>query len=125
MRIGMTRVYVRDVSAAFRFYTEVLGFVEKLRAPEADLAIVVSAEEPEGSTLLLEPNASPVAKSYQEAVYRAGLPEIVFFVKDVQSEFERLKRLGVAFRQEPTKADWGTFAVFDDTCGNFIQLFEA
>ena len=124
MKIGLTRVFVRDVGAAFKFYTEVLGFAEKLRMPEADLAIVVSAEDPEGTTLLLEPNANPIAKTYQEAVYEAGLPEIVFFVKDVQKEYERLDRLGVVFRQKPTKTDWGTQAIFDDTCGNFIQLYQ-
>jgi len=125
MKIGMTRVYVRDVGAAFKFYTEVLGFAEKLRMPEADLAVVVSPKDPEGVTLLLEPNANPIAKTYQEAGYQAGLPEIVFTVKDIQKDYERLDRLGVVFWQKPTKTDWGTQAVFDDTCGNLIQLYQA
>jgi predicted enzyme related to lactoylglutathione lyase len=124
MKIGLTSVFVRDVSHAFRFYTEVLGFVEKLRVPEADLAIVVSPEDPEGTALLLEPNGNPIAKTYQEAVYGTGLPVIIFMVKDVHREHERLKQLGVAFRQEPTKTEWGTQAIFDDTCGNFIQLHQ-
>ena len=124
MKIGLTSVYVHDVNAAFKFYTEVLGFVEKLRVPEADLAIVVSPEEPEGTALLLEPNGNPIAKAYQEAIYREGLPQIVFLVKDIHQDHERMKKLGVVFRQGPTKTEWGTQAVFDDTCGNFIQLHQ-
>ena len=76
MKIGMTSVYVGDVDAAFEFYTDVLGFVEKLRVPEAGMAIVVSPEEPEGTALLLEPNGNPIAKRYQDGLYRAGLPPI-------------------------------------------------
>ena len=125
MKIGMTRVYVTDVDAAFKFYTETLGFVEKLRIPDAQLAIVVSPEDPEGTTLMLEPNGNPIASTYQQAIFGTGLPEIVFFVDDVQREYERLKQLGVVFRRSPTTTKWGTQAVFDDTCGNYIQLHQA
>jgi catechol 2,3-dioxygenase-like lactoylglutathione lyase family enzyme len=124
VKIGLTSVFVRDVNEAFKFYTEILGFVEKLRVPEAELAIVVSPDEPDGTALLLEPNGNPIAKTYQEAIYQLGLPEIVFIVKDIHREYERLTRAGVVFRQEPTKTEWGTQAVFDDTCGNFIQLHQ-
>jgi predicted enzyme related to lactoylglutathione lyase len=92
--------------------------------PEAYLAIVASPEDPDGTGLLLEPNNNPIAKSYQEGIYQSGLPVIVFAVEDVQKEYERLKGLGVVFTKEPTKTDWGTEAVLDDTCGNFIQLYQ-
>ncbi|WP_242112821.1 VOC family protein [Luteimonas aquatica] len=120
----MTSVYVADVEAAFAFYTRTLGFREKLRIPEARLAIVVSAEDPDGTTLLLEPNDNPIARTYQQALREAGLPVIVFFVEDVAAEHERLRRLGVVFTQAPTATEWGTQAVFDDTCGNYIQLHD-
>jgi catechol 2,3-dioxygenase-like lactoylglutathione lyase family enzyme len=126
MKIALTSVIVDDPIKAFKFYTEVLGFVEKVYMPEAQLAIVVSPEEPEGTGLLLEPNGNPIAKTFQEAVYQQGLPLIVFGVEDLQSEFEKLQKLGVVFRQEPTKTDWGTQeAVFEDTCGNLIQIAQS
>ena len=125
MKIAMTSVFVNDPPGAFRFYTEVLGFRERLFMPEANLAIVVSPEDPDGTGLLLEPNDNPVAKTYQQSLYRAGLPVIVFSAPDVQPEYERLSRAGVVFRQPPTQSEAGVAAVFDDTCGNFIQLFQA
>lgn len=124
MKIGMTSVFVHDPIKAFTFYTQTLGFIERVYMPEMYLAIVASPEEPEGTGLLLEPNNNPIAKTYQEAVYQAGLPIIVFQVADIQQEYERLRGLGVVFTKEPTKMDWGTEAVFDDTCGNLIQLFQ-
>lgn len=125
MKIALTNVYVDDPIKAFKYYTEVLGFVEKLYMPEANLAIVVSPEDQEGTSLLLEPNDNPIAKSYQDALRKAGLPSIVFGVEDVQQEYERLKKLGATFTQEPTKTDWGVEAVLDDTCGNFIQIAQS
>ena len=124
MKIGLTSVFVDDPAKAFKFYTEVLGFVERLYIPEANLAIVVSPEEPDGTGLLLEPNDNPVARTYQEAVYAQGLPAIVFTVEDVQKEYERMKELGVVFTKEPTKTEAGIEAIFDDTCGNLIQLYQ-
>jgi predicted enzyme related to lactoylglutathione lyase len=124
MKIALTNVYVDDPGKAFKFYTEVLGFVERLYVPEAQLAIVVSPEEPGGTGLLLEPHGFPIVTAYQEAIYKEGLPAIVFGVEDVQGEYERLKGLGVVFTQEPTTTEWGTQAIFDDTCGNLIQLHQ-
>jgi predicted enzyme related to lactoylglutathione lyase len=124
MKIALTSVIVDDPSKAFTFYTEVLGFIERMYIPEARLAIVVSPEDPDGTGLLLEPNDNPISKTFQEAVRKQGLPPIVFGVEDVQKEYERLKKLGVVFTQEPTKTDWGTQALFDDTCGNLIQIFQ-
>ncbi len=124
MKIALTSVPVNSPVEAFKFYTEVLGFVKKIYMPEANLAIVVSPEEPGGTALLLEPNDNPIARTFQEALYKAGLPPIVFGVEDIQKEYERLKNLGVVFRKEPTKTAWGTQALFEDTCGNLIQLHQ-
>ncbi|HEU0080363.1 MAG TPA: VOC family protein [Longimicrobiaceae bacterium] len=122
MKIALTSVFVNDPLEAFRFYTEKLGFVEKMYMPEHFLAIVASPEDPDGTGLLLEPNVNLGAREFQKGIYDAGLPVIVFGVPDVQAEYERLKGRGVVFRKEPTKTDWGIEAVFDDTCGNYIQI---
>ena len=125
MKIGLTSVFVHDPNEAFKFYTETLGFVKQLHIPEAQIAIVVSPEDPGGTALLLEPNDNPIAKTYQEGIYQSGLPVIIFMVANVQQEYERLKKLGVVFKQEPTKTEWGTQAIFDDTCGNYIQIHQS
>jgi len=124
MKIALTSVTVNNPIEAFKFYTEVLGFKEKLYMPDAYLAIVVSPEDPDGTALLLEPNDNPLAKTFQEGIYKSGLPVIVFGVDDVKKEYEKLKAKGVIFKQEPTKTDWGTQAVFDDTCGNYVQIHQ-
>jgi predicted enzyme related to lactoylglutathione lyase len=123
MKITLTSIPVDDPIKAFKFYTEILGFIEKMYIPEASLAIVASPEEPEGTGLLLEPRGNSYAKTYQEFIFEAGLPVIVFGVEDIQAEFARLKELGVEFKSEPTKTEWGTQALFNDTCGNYIQLY--
>ena len=120
----MTSVFVDDPAQALQFYTEVLGFVAKMYVPEIQLAIVASPEEPDGTGLLLEPNASPLARTYQQGLYQAGLPALVLGVEDIQAEYERIKELGVAFRSEPVETEWGTQVLFDDTCGNLIQLHQ-
>jgi len=124
MKIALTSVIVNNPNEAFKFYTEVLGFVKRMYIPEANLAIVVSPEEPNGPGLLLEPNDNPIGKTFQEALYKQQLPAIVLGVEDIQKEYERLKKSGVVFRKEPTKTEWGTQALFDDTCGNFIQIHQ-
>ena len=125
MKIALTSVFVHDPKVAFKFYTEVLGFVEKLYMPEANLAIVASPEEPNGTSLLLEPNDNPIAKTYQKGLFKSGIPCIIFGVEDIKAEYERMKKLGVVFRKEPVKTDHGTQALFEDTCGNLIQLYQA
>ncbi|GIW05488.1 MAG: hypothetical protein KatS3mg060_0293 [Dehalococcoidia bacterium] len=124
MRIALTSVFVHDVAKAFAFYTEVLGFVETLRVPEANLAIVVSPEDPDGTMLLLEPSDNPIAKQYQQALYAAGLPPIVFGVDDLVAEYSRLTTRGVRFRQPPTATEAGLVALIEDGCGNLIQLHQ-
>lgn len=125
MKIKLVSVFVSSPVDAFKFYTEVLGFVKVMFMPEMQLAIVASPEEPKGTALLLEPNTSPIAKTYQKAIYEKGLPVIVFGVDDVQKEYERLKAKGVKFRSEPVKNEWGTQALFEDTFGNLIQIHQS
>lgn len=124
MKIIMTSIYVNDPIAAFEFYTEVLGFVEKMYVPDARLAIVTSPEEPEGTGLLLEPNENPIGGNYQAALYEAGIPVIVFGVEDIQSEYERLKDSGVIFRNAPVETVYGTQALIEDGFGNLIQIHQ-
>jgi predicted enzyme related to lactoylglutathione lyase len=125
MKIALTSIFVNDPVAAFKFYTEVLGFVEKLYLPEQNLAIVASPEEPNGTGLLLEPNDSELARTYQNGLFAAGIPAIIFGVTDLQTEHKKLVAKGVTFRQEPVKTQTGTQALFEDGCGNLIQLYQA
>ena len=124
IKVGLVSIFVNDPNAAHAFYTEKLGFVTKMHMPEHHLAIVVSAADPNGTSVLLEPNGNLGADVFQKAVYDANMPIIVFSTEDIQAEYERLRGQGVTFRQEPTKEDYGTVAVFDDTCGNLIQLMQ-
>jgi len=124
MKVALTSVPVIDPIAAFMFYTQKLDFVEKMYLPEMKLAIVVSPEDPEGTAILLEPRGNLNSDAYWEGIYNAGLPCIIFGTDDVEAEFERLKERGVVFKQAPTKTEWGTQAIFDDTCGNFIQIHQ-
>lgn len=125
MKIGMTSVFVDDPVKAFTFYTEVLGFREKLFIPKQWLAIVVSPEDPNGTSLMLEPNHNAIAKRYQLGLYKAGIPVIVFTTADIKQEYERLLSLGVLFRKEPTNTKYGIEALFEDGFGNIIQLYQA
>src|SRR5271166_3364767 len=106
MQIKLTGVFVDDQDKALKFYTGVLGFVKKLEFPAGKYKwlTVVSPEEPEGPQLVLEPNDgyNPAAKTYQQEIFRQGIPAANFFVGDVQKEYERLKQLGVTFTEEPT-----------------------
>lgn len=122
MKIALTSISVNDPIAAFKFYTGILRFKEKMYIPEAFIAIVVSPEDLDGPALLLEPRGNLNSDKYFEGIYEAGLPVIVFGVADVQKEYETLKKLGVVFKTEPTKTDWGIEAIFDDTCGNYVQI---
>jgi predicted enzyme related to lactoylglutathione lyase len=126
MKIQLTSVFVSDQDKALKFYTEVLGFVKKNDFPvgEAKWLTVVSPEGPDDVELLLEPNGNPIAKTYQEALYTQGIPCTAFAVSDIESESERLRNLGVKFHKEPTHMGSATIAVFDDTCGNLIQIYQ-
>jgi len=124
MKIKMTSVLVSDPNEALKFYTEILGFQTLMHMPEMRLAIVVDPKNPDGTALMLEPNETPFAKTFQETAYEKGLPVIVFGSDDVVAEYERLKSKGVVFKSEPKKTEWGTLAVFDDTFGNYIQIHQ-
>ncbi|MGW3040290.1 VOC family protein [Kitasatospora sp. NPDC001159] len=124
MRINLTSVFVDDQDKALRFYTEMLGFVKKEKVPlgEHRWLTVVSPEQPEGTELLLEPDAHPAVKPYKAALVADGIPAASFAVDNVHAEYERLHRLGVRFTKEPLATGPVTVAVLDDTCGNLIQL---
>ncbi|MDD1695382.1 MAG: VOC family protein [Methanoregula sp.] len=126
MRIELTSVFVNDQAKALTFYTKTLGFVKKadITAGEYRWLTVVSPENKDGTQLVLEPNANPAAKTYQEAIFKQGIPATAFIADDIQKEFERLKKLGVKFTMEPTKVTGSTIARLDDTCGNLIQIIQ-
>jgi catechol 2,3-dioxygenase-like lactoylglutathione lyase family enzyme len=124
MRINLTSVFVDDQEKASQFYTNVLGFVTKHDIPlgEDRWLTVVSPQDPNGTELLLEPSSHPAVKPYKQALVEDGIPAAQFAVDDVRAEHERLLGLGVRFTQEPTQMGPVTTAVFDDTCGNLIQI---
>ncbi|HET7009749.1 MAG TPA: VOC family protein [Anaerolineales bacterium] len=124
MKIVLTSVFVKDQEKALQFYTKVLGFEKRkdLPAGEFRFLTVGSPENPNGPELLLEPNDNPAAKAFQKAVYEQGIPATSFGVDDLQAEYQRLKGLGVKFTMEPAQLGPVTMAVFDDTCGNLIQI---
>jgi catechol 2,3-dioxygenase-like lactoylglutathione lyase family enzyme len=126
MRINLTSVLVDDQDKALRFYTEVLGFQKKTEIPlgEHRWLTVVSPDDPNGTELVLEPDAHPAAKPFKDALVGDGIPFTSFAVDDVRQEFARLQSLGVEFAQEPVDMGPVTTAVFDDTCGNLIQIAE-
>ena len=117
-------MFVNDQAKALEFYTKTLGFVKKADFPAGKYRwlTIVSPEEPNGTQLVLEPNDNPAAKSYQESIFKQGIPATMFFVDDIQKEYQRLKTLGVRFTMVPTKTTGSTIAVFDNTCGNLIQI---
>lgn len=123
-RITVTSVPVADQDAALRFYTDTLGFVERRSIPlGADRWLtVVSADDPEGTELLLEPNGHPVAATYQRGLYEAGIPAATFQVDDIDAEIARLRDLGVRIAVEPMDVPGSRTAIIDDTCGNLIAL---
>jgi catechol 2,3-dioxygenase-like lactoylglutathione lyase family enzyme len=124
MKIVVTSVLVDDQQKALDFYTRTLGFVLKHDVPLGSYRwlTVVSPEDPMGTELLLEPDEHPAAKPWKRALVRDGIPYTSLGVSDVRAEHERLSNLGVAFTQPPVVMGPVTTAVFDDTCGNLIQI---
>jgi catechol 2,3-dioxygenase-like lactoylglutathione lyase family enzyme len=124
MKIVVTSVLVDDQDKALKFYTDVLGFVKKTEIPmgEARWLTVVSADDPNGTELLLEPDGHPAAKPFKRALVDDGIPFTSFGVDDVHEEYERLCAAGVRFTQPPVNMGPVTTAVLDDTCGNLIQI---
>jgi catechol 2,3-dioxygenase-like lactoylglutathione lyase family enzyme len=126
MRIKLTSLMVDDQDKALRFYTETLGFRKKHDIPVGEYRwiTVVSPEGPDDLELALEPNANPAGRTFQEAMFGQGIPLAAFEVADINKEFTRLTAKGVAFTRNPAPAGPVSIAVFADTCGNLIQLYQ-
>ncbi len=126
MKIKLTSVFVDDQDKALEFYTKMLGFVKKQDIPLGKFKwlTVASPDEPNGTELLLEPNDNSAAKTFQQAIHQQAIPAASFFVDDIQSEYEKLKKRGVKFTMEPTKVPGSSIAMFDDTCGNLLQIVQ-
>ena len=126
IKIELNSLLVDDQDKALKFYTEVLGFVKKTEIPMGEFKwlTVASKAGPEGVELVLEPLGFPPAKTFQAALFEAGIPQQAFAVDDMAAEYSRLSKLGVQFRGEPVEAGPVVMAMFEDTCGNLIQLYQ-
>ena len=126
MEIKIASVFVDDQEKALQFYTDVLGFEVKQDVPAGEYRwlTVGSPEASNDVQLLLEPNAHPAAQQYQAAIYADGIPATVLFSSDFQGDYERLRGRGVRFKAEPVRESWGSSVLFDDTCGNWINLVQ-
>ena len=124
MKLKVTSIYVDDHEKALRFYTDVLGFVKKTDVTQGPYRwlTVVSAEEPDGVELQLALNDNPAAATYQQAMFEQSQPAAMFYVDDVQQEYDRMTALGAEFTMPPTKVTGSTIAVLKDTTGNLIQI---
>jgi catechol 2,3-dioxygenase-like lactoylglutathione lyase family enzyme len=124
MKIHLASVFVDDQDKALKFYTEVLGFVKKTEIPlgEARWLTVVSPDDPGTTELLLEPDDHPAVRPFKQALVQDGIPFTSFAVDDVDAEYERLRAMNVRFTQAPVTLGPVTTAVFDDGCGNLIQI---
>ena len=126
MRIKLTSIMVDDQEKALRFYTDVLGFRKKHDIPVGEYRwiTVTSPEGPDDVELALEPNANPAGKAFQDAMFSQGIPVAAFEVADLANEFSRLSAEGVAFTKQPKNAGPVALAIYADTCGNLIQVYQ-
>ena len=128
MKVKFCSVPISDYDQALRFYTEKLGFVKSKDIPlggGARWLTVISPDQPDGPEVVLEPNAEyPAMKALKESLVKDGIPYTAFEVVDIHKEYERLKKVGVKFSMEPTDMGTTTIAIFDDTCGNLLQIFQ-
>jgi glyoxylase I family protein len=126
MKIKLNSIFVEDQTRALEFYTRVLGFRKQTEIPvgEYKWLTVVSPDGPPEVELVLEPNSNPAARAYQEALFGQGIPITAFEVDDIQAEVKKLKGRGVQFTMEPTPTGPVTIAIFADTCGNLIQIYQ-
>ncbi len=124
MKIGLTSIYVNDQEKALRFYTNVLGFVKKTDVTQGPYRwlTVTSPEDPNCVELQLAPDSNPAAQAYQRALFEQGQPAAMFYVDDVQREYNRMQAAGAEFTMPPTKVTGSTIAMLNDTCGNLIQI---
>ncbi len=126
MRIRLTSIMVDDQDKALKFYTQILGFRKKHEFPAGEYRwiTVVSPEGPDELELSLEPNANPAGQAFQQATFNQGIPAAAFESADIEKEYARLKSQGVAFTKQPTRMGPVSIAIFADTCGNLIQLYQ-
>lgn len=125
MRIRLNSIMVDDQDKALAFYTDVLGFVKSVEIPMGDYRwLTVRSPEGGDAELSLEPNANPAGKAFQQAMFAQGIPMTAFEVDDLAADYARLDKLGVTFTRQPTAAGPVTIAVFSDTCGNLIQIYQ-
>ena len=127
MEIIANSIFVENQEEALQFYTDVLGFEKKIDEPVGEgfrWLTLVSPNQPEGTQLVLEPNGNPIASDYQQRLFEANIPITMFGVTDVQQEYQRLSQKDVKFTVEPTTMGNAKMAIFDDTCGNLIQIIE-
>ena len=126
MEIIVTSIFVEDQDKALAFYTETLGFIKKHDVPSGKFRWIslVSPDDPDGTELILEPNDHPAAKEYQKKLFADGIPVTMFGVADIHKEYQRLSEKGVKFTMQPTEMGEFSIAVFDDTCGNLIQIIQ-
>jgi catechol 2,3-dioxygenase-like lactoylglutathione lyase family enzyme len=126
MKIALLSILVDDQEKALDVYTRLLGFEKKMDIPMGEFRwlTVTAAGDPEGAELVLEPNAHPAAQTFQRALYEDGIPATSFASPDVAAEYRRLTELGIEFRSEPFDAGGTTIAVFDDRCGNLVQIHQ-
>ena len=126
MKIKLSSIFVENQAKALAFYTDVLGFRKKQDIPVGEFRwlSVISPEGHSDVELVLEPNANPAAKTFQEALFQQGIPITAFEVDDINAEAKRLKQAGVKFTMDPTPMGPVTLAIFADTCGNLIQIYQ-
>lgn len=126
MKIKLNSVLVDDQEKALSFYTDKLGFIKKTDIPMGEFRwlTVAAPDDPDGAELVLEPSAFPAAATFKKALYDAGIPQTALASADVRAEYESLVKKGVKFKSEPAEAGGTVIAMFDDTCGNLIQMYQ-
>ena len=124
IHVSLCSIFVDDQQKALDFYTKKIGFQKKADEPIGEHRWITVGQVDEGFELVLEPDAHPAAKSYKEAIYKDGIPTTMFYVDDIEAEYNNLKEKNVKFKSPPATMGKVKVAVFDDTCGNFIMLCE-
>ena len=127
MNIIANSIFVDNQEEALQFYTDILGFKKKIDEPVGEgfrWLTLVSPNQPDGAQLILEPNGNPIASDYQQRLFEANIPITMFGVENVQQTYDALTQKGVLFTVEPTTMSSAKMAIFNDTCGNLIQIVE-
>ena len=124
VKLSLVSIPVQDPIKAHEIYTSKLGFISKKFDEQAQLAIVVSAEDEAGTAMLLEPCLGSFAENYQKTAFESNLPIMIFSVKSIEAELERLQAAGVQLRPELNNPDWGPMGIFEDGCGNLLMIQE-